>query len=377
MDISHKNKVNQISNGVKCDIVIPVWNELEITKNCIESIISSTRFPHSLIIIDNGSNALVADYLNSLRGKIKDLSIITNQQNLGYVKAINQGFKESSAEFVCLLNNDTIVTDGWLSEMVDIAYDNVGVGIVNPSSNTLAQSVPKGQTIQEFAGSLKASKGSWGELGQCSGFCMLIKREVIEKIGLFDESYEIGYFEETDYCRRVQNAGYQFARAKRAYVYHLDRVSFDKRPDKEELFRKNRELFEHHWGESLRIAYIIANPPNNEMDKHETEQIILTSAKDSHKVCLYIKRNLLSRFDIAEHSNIWVFKFNPLFFPFICFFKIITKKRKKRFNLIITNGRISFYILKVFCFIHKAKIMFNPHLERAIEESQKNKGIKQ
>lgn len=356
---------------MKCDIIIPVWNELEITKNCISSILKNTKFPYRLIIIDNASSPDMHNYFESLRKEFVDLMLIRNKKNLGYVKAVNQGFKQSRAEFVCLLNNDTVVCNGWLGEMINIANDNIDIAIVNPSSNTLAQSLPKGQTIECFAGSLKVFKGQWAEVGQCSGFCMLIKRRVIEKIGFFDEVYKVGYFEEIDYCRRTQKAGFRFARAKASYVYHIDQQSFKKITDKEKIFSKNRQIFESRWGKQLRIACIISKPPKDQIDKDEIEEIMLTSARDNHWVSVCIRKKLIPKFDIAEHSNILIFKFNNIFFPIICLFKIITKKQKKRFNLILVDGVILFHILKFFSFIHKARLMFNPHLERAIELSHK------
>lgn len=361
---------------MKCDIIIAVWNELEITRNCINSLIRHTAFPYRLIIIDNASHSEVRDYLESLKSGISDFLVIRNEENLGFVKAMNQGLKQSSAEFICLMNNDTVVTEGWLNEMIDIAERNIEIGIVNPSSNTLAQVLPKDETIDSYAKNLKRFKGQWGELGQCSGFCMLLKREVIDKVGIFDEAYETGYFEEADYCRRAQKLGYRFARAKAAYVYHLDGASFDKRQDKEELFKKNREIFEGRWGRSLRIACILSKPPKDRIDKDESEEIIMASARDNHRVYVYIRKNLYSRFDIAEHSNILIFKFNNIFFAVICFLKIIIKNPVKRFDLILSDGIILFYVLKFFSFLHKARIMFNPHLERAIESAKKQAFVK-
>lgn len=360
-----------ISNGVNCDIIIPVYNELGITKDCIDSILKNTDCPYRLIIIDNGSQPEVAVYLAGLKGVFHDFLLIRNEQNFGYVKAINQGIEQSASEFVCLLNNDTVVSEGWLSEMINVANDNVDLGIINPSSNTLAQTPAKGQTIESYSASLKLFKGKWGELGQCSGFCMLIKREVIEKVGILDENYEVGYFEEADYCRKAQKAGYRFARAKAAYVYHVERHTFDKRPDKEELFTKNRKLFESRWGKSLRVVCLISKPPKDTIDKDEIEQIILSSAQDNHRVYVFIKNKLVSRFNIAEHSNILIYGLHNIFFGFTCLFKIVAKKPKKRFNIILVDNLFFFYALKLFTVFHKARLMFSPHLERAIELSKK------
>ena len=354
-----------------CDIIIAVWNEPEATKNCLEGVIKYTDFTYRLIIIDNGSDPETAQYLDSLKDKVADLMLIRNKENIGYVQAINQGFKLSNADYVCLLNNDTIVTEGWLAEMIKIFEENLSVGIVNPSSNTLAQALPEGETPDSYAEKIKIFTGQWGELGQCSGFCMLIKREVIEKIGIFDEAYEVGYFEESDYCRKTQKLGFRFARAKAAYVYHIDRLTFDKRLDKEALFEKNRALFESRWGRSLRVLCVISRRPKDQIDKDETEQIILSSAQDNHQVYIYIIKNLIARFNFAKHSNIIIRPSRGIFFGFASLFKILTKKHKKKFDLILVDDLFFFSVLKFLSFLHKAKILFNPHLEHAIELSKK------
>ncbi|MEE8448458.1 MAG: glycosyltransferase, partial [Thermodesulfobacteriota bacterium] len=120
---------------MKCDITIPVWNQLEYTKRCLESIRRHTDFPHRVIVIDNGSDQETKDHLNLIKRDDSQLLVITNQTNRGYVKAVNQGLAASSHEFICLLNNDTVVTQGWLSRITSLAGSNERIGIINPLGN--------------------------------------------------------------------------------------------------------------------------------------------------------------------------------------------------------------------------------------------------
>src|SRR3989338_1707235 len=105
-----------------CDIVIPVWNQPTFTKECIESIVKNTDVDYRLIIIDNASGEETKSYLESLKEQrgLK-LLLIRNENNLGFLKAANQGMRLSDAQYICLINNDTLVTDGWLSEMIEVA----------------------------------------------------------------------------------------------------------------------------------------------------------------------------------------------------------------------------------------------------------------
>ena len=100
---------------MKCDIIIPVWNQPEATRECIESIVRGTNYPYRLILVDNGSGPETRSYLEELRKRpAPEVKLIRNEENLGYIKAVNQGLKASDAPYVCLMNNDTIPGAGWL-----------------------------------------------------------------------------------------------------------------------------------------------------------------------------------------------------------------------------------------------------------------------
>jgi len=185
--------------NLKCDIVIPVWDQLEVTKACIDSIIRHTNYPYMLVMIDNGSNRETEDYLKYLKEERgAGMLLIRNSENLGFVKAVNQGIAASNAPYLCIMNNDTIAAAGWLKELVDVIESDPSIGLVNPSSNTSGQFPGEGESIDDYAASLKKFKGRIQELYTCRGFCMLLKREVIEKLGALDEIYHMGYFDDTD-----------------------------------------------------------------------------------------------------------------------------------------------------------------------------------
>ena len=106
----------------RCDIVIPVWNMRELTEQCVDSIVRNTRFPYRMIIVDNASGRETRDYLESLRKRNDvDVRIIRNEENLGNSKAANQGIRASDADYVCILDNDTLVMPHWLTAMVGVA----------------------------------------------------------------------------------------------------------------------------------------------------------------------------------------------------------------------------------------------------------------
>lgn len=310
---------------MNCDIIIPVWNQTQLTRECIDSIIQHTSFPYKLIIIDNGSQRQTKEYLEELsRDNKQQVTLIRNEVNLGYVKAVNQGLKASDGDYVCLLNNDAKVKERWLEELIMVAQSNPRIGIVNPGGNP--SSYKK-----------KGLIGKYTEIGFATGFCMLIKRGVIDKVGFLDEAYEIGFWEDTDYCQRAKRAGYICVAAKAAYVYHHSHRSFNffKKNKVNELFEKNKNVFYSKWGEILRIACVVFK--NDISDRGINE--ILKLVGDGHMVYLFLRRSAKLKTDI-EHGNIREFKYPDLFFNFCVSMKILhrQKKNKKKFGKILTDN---------------------------------------
>ncbi len=241
---------------MKCDLILPLWNQLEYTRACVESLFATVDVPSRLIIIDNASSDGTAEYLKSLRppSMIK-LDIVTNPSNLGYGGAVNQGLKMSDAPLACLLNNDTVFGPAWLSIMIEIAYRDNRVGLVNPESSTFGLAPAKDQTVAQLAQTLVPQRRDYEELGNCIGFCMLVKRDVLRQIGSFDDSFLTAFFEDTDFCMRAKRAGFQCVKACGAYVLHHEHKSVDALPDKERLFAENRVKYEQRWGRILRIFF--------------------------------------------------------------------------------------------------------------------------
>ncbi|MCX5667110.1 MAG: glycosyltransferase family 2 protein [Candidatus Omnitrophica bacterium] len=333
---------------MKCDIVMAVWNNLELTKNCIDSIIENTDTDYRLIIIDNASNDETKKYLEQLKDKEGTrVLLIRNESNLGFIKAVNQGMRLSEAPYVCLINNDTVVTRGWLGEMIRVAQSSPRIGLINPSSNTLGQKPDKGESVEVYAERLKKVSAHQTEIGSAIGFCMLIKKEVIDKVGVFDEIYGMGNFEDTDYSRRAIKEGYICARAHRAYVFHDEGSSFIRGSIFDDNFERNRQIYEFRWGKRKWIAYIISSSDDNMIK--ELEKDIMPSVRLGLWVWYFSNKRLA----LPEHSNIIANVFDRYFY-LKTLWKVLTKK--KRFSEIFVTDERFAKVLEKFSFIHKAKV---------------------
>lgn len=230
------------SSQPSTDIIVCVHNAPEDVRACIEALVDSTESPFSLIIVDDGS----ADETRRLVDRIGPAAgarVIRNAEARGYTFAANQGLRASEAPFVVLLNSDTIVTKGWLSRLHDCFASDDTIGLVGPLSNSATwQSVPEiisngrwannhGQAdvpADETAELVRSASGRvYPRATFLNGFCLMIRREVIADIGIFDEeAFGRGYGEENDYCLRAREQGWELAIADDCYVFHQGSRSY-------------------------------------------------------------------------------------------------------------------------------------------------------
>ena len=226
------------------DIVICVYNAVEETLGCLESIARNTTLPHTITVIDDKSSDVTRMQLRAyVRGK-PWIRLIENEKNLGYTKSANIGMSRATAEWVVLLNSDTIVTPGWLEGLFEVVQAHPKAAMVGPVSNAASwQSVPELHDVKGGWSSNPLPEGvqpedvsllvnnlsprQFPEATLLNGFCTLMKREVIEQVGYLDEvAFPMGYGEENDLCIRVRKAGYTLVVADHVYVYHVKSASF-------------------------------------------------------------------------------------------------------------------------------------------------------
>lgn len=243
--------VASIPDNGRTSIIIVTHNQLAYTRQCVDSIRLRTDEECELIFIDNGSTDGTVEYLRSIPGAI----VVANQTNRGFPAAVNQGLQRATGNNILLLNNDTIVTTGWLRRLLTVLYSDPKIGMVGPVSNEVSGE----QRIEVSYGNMAELDGfawDWGrvhghELLQTDrlvGFCLLIRREVIERIGGFDEQFGIGCFEDDDFCRRALAAGYQAVVVRGAFVHHFGSITFRSSDiDFAEVLSENQRRFDQKW----------------------------------------------------------------------------------------------------------------------------------
>ena len=251
----------------KVDIVVPIYNAYEYTEECIKSILKNTNLnEHTLLLInDKSPDERILPMLQKYakENSNKNIVVLENEENSGFVKTVNNGMKYSQND-VILLNSDTEVTENWLEKIMECAYSNEYIATVTPFTNNgtifsipnfgVDNNLPDNLSLDEFAKLVeKCSEKRYPEVTTGNGYCMYIKRSVLNEIGLFDDiTFEKGYGEENDFCYRALDYGYINVLCDNTFIYHKGTQSFKK----ENMTQTRMELSKKHM-ELLRSKYPI------------------------------------------------------------------------------------------------------------------------
>ena len=210
-------------------IVIPTFNQLGVLRQCIESIFKHTDVPYEIIIVDNASTDATLSYLQGLGGQIRYRVLDSNR---GFAGAINVGMMMAKGSTIVLLNNDTLVTPNWLTNMLACLNSDDNIGMVGPVTNYISGSqkiaVPYGTCGYAPFAILRHNRpdpAKWRRSDRLTGFCLLFRRALFEGVGYFDEGYEIGNFEDDDYNIRVRLLGKTMVVAEDTFIHHYGSVS--------------------------------------------------------------------------------------------------------------------------------------------------------
>ena len=230
--------------ATRVDIVVCVHNALEDVRRCLESVLSRTAIDFTLIVVNDGSAPETTAWLRETAARHSVIELIETDGPLGYTRAANRGLAAGTASYVVLLNSDTIVPRLWVECLLECLQTDERLGIVGPLSNAASwQSVPErfaedggwevndlpvGYNVDEYGELVhRVSEQVFPRVEFLNGFCLLMRRAVIEAIGYLDEdAFPQGYGEENDYCIRARKAGFELAIADHCFVYHAKSRSF-------------------------------------------------------------------------------------------------------------------------------------------------------
>ncbi len=240
----------------KVSIVVVTYNNPEYTRLTLESVLQKTEYAnYEIVVVDNGSAASMTAWLLEYAAKHPQVKVILNGRNLGFAAANNIGIRAADSTYVVLLNNDCIVTPGWLTRLIGYLRDPQ-IGMVGPVTNFAGNEACVNvdyyrlEEIDRFARiRTLVRRGHSFDIPMLAMFCLAMRRAVVEEIGPLDEQFGVGMFEDDDYALRVRQAGYRIVCAEDVFVHHFGRSSFSKLDDAEfrHIVDENRARFEAKW----------------------------------------------------------------------------------------------------------------------------------
>jgi O-antigen biosynthesis protein len=271
----------------KFSLVIPVYGQHLLTFSCLKSI-AATCAEHDIevIVMDDCSPTDAATAL----AKVEGVKSIRNEKNLGFLQTCNRGVEITRGEYVVILNNDIILTEGWLQAMVDVFVQHKNVGMVG------AKLIYPDGVLQEAGGIVWRDGSAWNvgrnddankpeynylrEVDYCSGACLMLRREFWNTLDGFDERYMPAYYEDTDLAFRVREAGQRVIYQPRAVVVHFEGRSSgtDVTQGVKQHQVTNQATFAKRWQPVLAKHRVNGMQPQLERDRYTTRRVLVVDA---------------------------------------------------------------------------------------------------
>ena len=238
-------------------VLLVFYNQAHLSLLCLQSLLDNADVPFELIIVDNASS----DRTNDLLERLENVKLIQNQENLGFVKAVNQGAELAAGEFLLLLNNDAFIETGAPGAAIDVLREDPGAGAVGGRIELLDGKLQEAGNIIWRDGSCAGygrgenpKDGAFRfrrEVDYCSGAFLLFASEKFRELGGFDEAYAPAYYEESDFCLRLRQQGLRVIYEPAARLRHYEFASTGGMRAAAALQEKNRARFRKKHAEFL------------------------------------------------------------------------------------------------------------------------------
>ena len=249
----------------RVSVIVLTFNNCDLTRECIKSLLEKSDYPNlEIIVVDNGSTDETREFLSRIGKSHAQVRLVFNSENIGFAAGNNVGLSMATGDYLVLLNNDTVVTSGWVLTLLRHFQDSPGLGLLGPVTNNIgneARISTKYASVDQMPGEVLdytlAHMGQIYPMSNAAFFCVMLSRTTYEKCGPISEDYGRGFFEDDDYCRKVEAAGLRIGCAEDVFVHHHLSASFNKLNEglRRILFERNRAIYERHWGKWIPHFY--------------------------------------------------------------------------------------------------------------------------
>ncbi len=248
--MANTSNVSVASSPGLVSILVPCCGMLEYTKLCVPSLLKQSRPPFELIFLDIGSLDGTAEYLAGLAAAAPvRVEVVRTATDLGINEVCQEALARARGDYLVLLNNDTVVTNAWLNQLVGLVSMSPAIGLVGPMSNyaappQLVETVPYRvgprpggrrdeaalvdvEAVERFAlDHREQNKGKWVQVERLGGFCLLLKREVLARIGPLEPWTDLSLFDTDILSARARQAGYTLACCRDLFIHHFGTRTF-------------------------------------------------------------------------------------------------------------------------------------------------------
>lgn len=249
----------------KISVIVLTYNNLDLTKACLESLYQNSMYPNlEIIIVDNASTDDTPEFLREFAKQQPGAKIFLNEENLGFSAGNNVGLNAATGDYLVILNNDTYVTPGWALTLMNHLRRDKSIGIIGPVTNNIGNEAKISIEYDSMASMTQQARAyTLSHLGEkifintVAFFCVMLPRSTFNEVGAMDEKFGRGFFEDDDYCRRIEKINKKVACADDVFIHHHLSASFNKlgAEVKQKLFEENKKYYESKWGNWVPHSY--------------------------------------------------------------------------------------------------------------------------
>jgi len=242
----------------KVSILILAYNNLIINQLCLKSIYCNTTYPNfEVIVVDNASSDETPEFLKAFSESHANMKFVLNDENKGFAAGNNQAAKLATGEYLVFLNNDTIVTKGWIEGLLAYMQKDPNIGLIGPVTNSTGNEAmininykTPSQMDVFAANRAKKMAGKIFYIRMLAFFCVMTRKDQYEALGGLDERFLVGMFEDDDMAVRVHSSGQHVVCAEDVFVHHFQGASFGKIDNLRysQIFEENKKRYEEKWG---------------------------------------------------------------------------------------------------------------------------------
>ena len=250
LTLGEDNPHPEDGKGLTIEFIVPVYNSIHHARNCIRSVLEHATAPYHLFVVNDCSDSHTRRELREMLAGCANATLLDHQQNMGYLRSVNEAIGAGGADIRVMLNSDAMLSSGACERLREGFESDESIGVISAVStwaNWTKIPFPAGANRLDLEAFI-AAQSDLGrvDIGNASGFFFAVRQTLFKELGLFDEAYNPGYWEEADFCMLAMSKGWRVVVDRQLYIYHHGWGSFQK-SGRDLHMERNRGTFMARW----------------------------------------------------------------------------------------------------------------------------------